>query len=103
MNNKKPSWLQNKLSDPKFKKGYEKEVERLGIAEQILQLRMQAKLTQSQLAKKIGTTASAISRYENAAYGQYGIQTLYKIAAACGCRLRISFEQVLMGRRRTAS
>ncbi|MBI2606520.1 MAG: helix-turn-helix domain-containing protein [Deltaproteobacteria bacterium] len=46
------------------------------------------------LAKRAGTTASAISRYENADYDRYELQTLRKIAEACGGRL----EVVLRGR-----
>lgn len=59
------------------------------IGEQLLRLRLQAKLTQSQLAKKIGTTASAISRYENAEYDRYEIQILRKIVEACGGHLKL--------------
>lgn len=86
------SWLDKKLQNPKFKKGFEEELEKLSIAEQITRLRHQSGLTQAQLAKKIGTTASAISRYENADYDRYELRTLKKIVDACGGQLKLVFE-----------
>ena len=63
---------------------------RLSIAEQLTRLRLEAGLTQAQLAKKVGTTASAISRYENTDYNRYEVGTIRKLAEACGGKLRIS-------------
>lgn len=87
------AWIAKKLSDPDFRKAFEVEYEKLSIGEQIAKLRISAKLTQGELAKRIGTTASAISRYENADYDRYEIQTLRKIAEACGAQVRITFEE----------
>jgi ribosome-binding protein aMBF1 (putative translation factor) len=94
----KPSWIAKKLSDPNFRESFEVEYEKLSVGEQIARLRISAKLTQEELAKKIGTTASAISRYENAEYDRYEIQTLRKIAEACGAKLKIVFEDGKRGR-----
>lgn len=79
----------DKLEDPKFRKGFEEEYHRLSVAEQLVRLRLQAELTQAELAKKTGTTASAISRYENAEYDRYELQTIRKIVKACGGTLQI--------------
>jgi hypothetical protein len=46
------SWLDKKLRNLKFKQGFEQEIEKLSIAEQLLRLRLQSGLTQAQLAKK---------------------------------------------------
>ncbi len=89
---KTKSWLEEKLKDRKFRKGFEEEYEKLSIGEQLVRLRLQANLTQAQVAKRIGTTASAISRYENAEYDRYEIQTLRKIVEACGGQLRLVME-----------
>jgi ribosome-binding protein aMBF1 (putative translation factor) len=85
-------WLENKLASPTFKKGFEEESQKLAIGEQLVRLRLSAGLTQAQLAKKIGTTASAISRYENAEYDRYELRTLRKIVRACGGHLEILME-----------
>jgi transcriptional regulator with XRE-family HTH domain len=57
-----------------------------------VRLRLKANLTQAQVAKRVGTTASAISRYENADYDRYEVQTLRKIVEACGGHLKIVME-----------
>src|SRR4051812_1560414 len=90
-NKEKKSWVAKKLENPKFRSVFEDEKQKLSIGEQLVQLRTHAGLTQSEVAKKVGTTASAISRYENAEYDRYELKTLQKIAAACGGNLEIKF------------
>lgn len=85
-------WLARKLASSKFRKGFEEELQKLAIGEQLARLRLEAGLTQAQVAKRTGTTASAISRYENAEYDRYELRTLQKIVRACGGRLEISLE-----------
>ncbi|TKB67810.1 MAG: helix-turn-helix transcriptional regulator [Nitrospira sp.] len=85
-------WLDRKLAGSKFRKGFEEELQKLAIGEQLARLRLGAGLTQAQVAKRTGTTASAISRYENAEYDRYELRTLQKIVRACGGRLEISLE-----------
>jgi len=87
----KKTWLDKKISNKSFKKSFEEEYERLSIGKELLKIRKQAGLTQAQVAKKIGTTASAISRYENATYDRYELQTLKKIVEACGAKLQLNF------------
>ncbi|CUS38987.1 putative Helix-turn-helix protein [Candidatus Nitrospira nitrosa] len=86
------SWLDRKLASSKFRKGFEEELQKLAIGEQLARLRLEAGLTQAQVAKRTGTTASAISRYENAEYDRYELRTLQKIVRACGGRLEIFLE-----------
>lgn len=85
-------WLKRKLESPAFRKGFEEESQKLAIGEQLTRLRREAGLTQAQVAQRAGTTASAISRYENAAYDRYELQTLRRIVKACGGRLDITLE-----------
>ncbi|MBH1989323.1 MAG: helix-turn-helix transcriptional regulator [Myxococcaceae bacterium] len=61
--------------------------------EQLLGLRQEARLTQIELAKKVGTTGSAISRYENFACNRYELNTIHKIVKACGGKMRLVFEK----------
>lgn len=85
-------WLDRKLANSKFREGFEEELQKLAIGEQLARLRQEAGLTQAQVARRTGTTASAISRYENADYDRYELRTLQKIVRACGGRLEISLE-----------
>ena len=84
-------WLHRKLSNPTFRRGFEDEVQKLAIGEQLTRLRLEAGLTQAQVARRAKTTASAISRYENADYDRYELQTLQRIVRACGGRMAIRF------------
>ncbi len=61
----------------------------LSMGEQLVRLRLRSGLMQAQVAKRVGTTASAISRFENAEYDRYEIQTLRKIVEACGGELQL--------------
>ena len=88
----KSGWLDKKLSNPKFRKAFREEYEKVSIGEQLLKLRLEAGMTQAEVAKKVGTTASAISRYENAEYNRYELQTLRKIVEACDGVLQISMK-----------
>jgi len=85
-------WIERKLANPKFRVGFEEESQKLAIGELLTRLRREAGLTQAQVAQRAGTTASAISRYENAEYDRYELRTLQRIVRACGGRLAISLE-----------
>lgn len=87
--NKEKSWVEKKLTDTKFRKGFEDDYAKLSIGEQLAALRLNADMTQAEVAKKVGTTASAISRYESAEYDRYELQTLRKIVEACGGKIDI--------------
>ena len=61
------------------------------IAYQIRALREQAGLTQQQLAERVGTKQSVISRLEDSEYGRASVQTLLRIASALGVALLVRF------------
>lgn len=84
-------WLDTKLANPTFRRGFEEESQKLAIGEQLTKLRREAGLTQVQVAQRAKTTASAISRYENAEYDRYELRTLQRIVRACGGQLDIRF------------
>ncbi|HKD09653.1 MAG TPA: helix-turn-helix domain-containing protein [Bryobacteraceae bacterium] len=62
-----------------------------GIARTIQILRKRAELTQGQLAKLVGTTASVICRLEDADYEGHSVSMLRRIAAALNRRVEIRF------------
>mgnify|MGYP000477655568 CR=1 FL=1 len=64
------------------------------VARKIYELRRKAGLTQAQLAKMIGTTASVISRLEDADYEGHSLAMLRRIAAALNRRVEIRFVPV---------
>ena len=61
------------------------------IARKIHELRETAALTQTQLARLIGTTASVICRLEDADYEGHSLAMLRRIAGALNQRIEIRF------------
>ncbi len=85
-------FLKQELKNPEFKKYYNEYGRQLEIAYQILKLRKKKKMSQLELAKKIGTKQSNIARIE-AGQQNFSVDTLEKIADALDCQLNISFCQ----------
>jgi DNA-binding Xre family transcriptional regulator len=69
----------------------EQEKTRLEIAQKIYDLRIKAHLTQKELARRIGTKQSVISRLEDADYEGYTLKILDKIAEAVHCYVKVEF------------
>ena len=61
------------------------------IARQIRDLRTAAGISQRELARRVGTSASVISRLESADYEGHSLSMLRRIAAALGRRVEIRF------------
>ena len=72
------------------------------IAQEIYGLRTAAGLTQRQLAAKVGTSHSVISRLEAADYEGHSLRLLHRICAALERRLDVRFLHVASGRRKFA-
>ena len=89
--NKIRTYSDKLLEDKEFREEFEREYANLVISEKISELRHKARLTQEQLAKRVKTTKSAISRYENSDYIGHSLTLLRKIASACGAELQVTF------------
>jgi ribosome-binding protein aMBF1 (putative translation factor) len=80
--------LKRKLQNPEFRAAYDAEDKRIELVLQIIRLRQQRGMTQSDLAKAIGTRQANVSRLErfdtNLTLG-----TLEKVAEALGVNLEI--------------
>ena len=79
--------------DVEYKKLVSKAKEELGIAQQLYDQRKKAGLTQKQLAARVNTTPSVISRLEDADYDGHSLKMLKKIAVALNLRLKIKLEK----------
>ncbi len=83
-------YLAEKLKNPRFRKYYDEYGKQLEIAYQILQLRKQKRMSQVELARKIGTKQSNIARME-AGQQNFTTDTLQKIAIAFKRDLKVEF------------
>jgi len=88
MKNLKSYVAKRKASDPEFAKGYETGYKEFKIGVMLKVAREEAGLTQEQLATKLNTKKTAISRIENHAE-DIKLSTLEKIAQALGKDLHI--------------
>lgn len=79
------------LKDEEFKKEYEKLKPRYEAIEQIIKARKEQNITQSELAKRVGTQKSNISRFESGNYNP-SLDFLIKIAESLGKSLRIQIK-----------
>ncbi|WP_234730214.1 helix-turn-helix domain-containing protein [Acidocella facilis] len=83
--------LKKKLMEsPEFREEYAKADADYRLIEELIRVRMEAKLTQSELAIKIGTTQSAIARLEGGKVSP-SVSTLRRYAEATGHQLKVSF------------
>jgi ribosome-binding protein aMBF1 (putative translation factor) len=80
--------------DPKHIREYEEEVLNAEIARKIYDLRTKTGLSQRELAKRVGTTASAICRLEDADYEGHSLFMLKRIAEALDRRVEIRFMPI---------
>jgi transcriptional regulator with XRE-family HTH domain len=77
--------------DHQLAKGVRRELFNADIACQIYNLRTEAGMTQRQLADRVKTTQSVISRIEDDDYDGHSLDLLWRIAEALSKELRIQF------------
>lgn len=77
------------MNNPEFREEYKKADAEFRLIETLVHARTKAKLSQAELAKRIGTTQSAIARLEGGGVSP-SLSTLRRYAEATGARLEIS-------------
>lgn len=89
------AYLKEQLKNPAFRRGYEKEKQKLDVGYQVFLARERAKMTQAELARRIGTKQSNISRLE---FGNYNftVEMLSKIAQALKADLKIEIKPAIV-------
>jgi transcriptional regulator with XRE-family HTH domain len=86
-------FLKEQFKDKEFEKAYYEGLEKARIALEITLYREKKGLTQRELAKKVGTSQSAIARLESPDYRSYSITTLRKVAEALELELVVTFKE----------
>jgi DNA-binding XRE family transcriptional regulator len=83
-------YINQKMADPAFAKAYTELEPEFQIAQQVIALRLQRGLTQAQLARRVGTKPSSISRLESAV-APLSLLLLQKVAEALDTQCGDSF------------
>jgi ribosome-binding protein aMBF1 (putative translation factor) len=78
---------------PSYRKAFSQTLQQIDLALLVREMREDAGLTQSELARKIGTTQSVIARLEDAEYAGHLLTMLERIATACGVALKLHAEK----------
>ncbi len=76
-----------------YRKTFARTLQKIDLALLVREMRADADLTQTELAKKVGTTQSVIARLEDAEYTGHSLTMLERIAAACGVALKLHAEK----------
>lgn len=79
------------MADEKFRKEYTKLQPRYEIISQIIEARKEQNMTQSDLAKRLGTQKSNISRLESGNYNP-SLDFLIRVARCLGKELKINIK-----------
>ena len=79
------------MRDKEYRKAHDDLAPEFALARAVIEARASAGLTQEQLAQRMDTTQSVIARLESGRT-RPSTQTLERLAAATGTRLKISFE-----------
>jgi ribosome-binding protein aMBF1 (putative translation factor) len=79
------------MKEPKYRKAYDALEDEFAVAKAVIAARNRAGLTQTELARKMGTTQPVVARMEGGRV-QPSLQTLQRLAKATGSRLLIRFE-----------
>ncbi len=81
------------MQNPEFLAEYQRTKPFADIAVQIIKARNEAGLTQKELACRIGTAQSVISRIESFDYEGTKLGTLLRVAEALGKDLEVNFKE----------
>ncbi len=76
------------MKDPDFKKAYDDLEPEFAIIRAMIKMRLKNKMSQKDLAKKLGTKQPAIARFESGAYNPT-LSFLKKLSTALGGKLEI--------------
>ncbi len=85
-------YLQEQLKDPEFAERFEAAGEAWEVALEIARLREEAGLSQTELAKRLGTTQQQISRLESPAYEGHSLSMLRRVASVLDADVKVVFE-----------
>jgi len=86
-------YLDDQLKDPNFAERFQKASEAWDVALQIASLRNEAGMSQTKLAKKVGTTQQQISRLESPSYEGHSLSMLRRVAKVLGAKVYVHIQR----------
>ena len=89
------------MKEPGFRAGYDALAEEFSLASTLIQARARARLSQAQLAQRMGTSQSTIARLESGT-ARPSLSTLRRFADATGMQVHVSLKPAGPTRKRKA-
>lgn len=77
-------WREKLLADPENRRLHEEEAAKLDLWLQLVEARMDAGLTQAEMAKRMGVSQAQVARIEKKGYDSYTLNTLRRYIKALG-------------------
>ena len=84
------AWKRRQMKDPAFKAAYDALEEEFALIGELLNARAKAKLSQAQVARRMGTSQSAVARIESGR--SPSLNSLRRYAKAVGRKLEIKLK-----------
>ena len=84
------AWKRQKMKDPAFKAAYDALEEEFALIRELIGARAKAKLSQAQVAKRMGTSQSAVARLESGRTPS--LTSLRRYAKAVGRKVEIKLK-----------
>lgn len=85
-------YIAEQMKDPDFKKSWDDLDPEFQVLEAMIKAREKSGITQAELARRMGTKQSVISRLEHGAFSKATLETIKKIADALDMRLVIKMQ-----------
>ena len=87
------------LKEPGFKEGYDALAAEFAVAGALIEARTRAKLSQAEVARRMGTSQSTIARLESGS-AKPSLSTLERFAKATGMKMRVVFEPAKVAKKK---
>ncbi|MEK7155318.1 MAG: helix-turn-helix transcriptional regulator [Patescibacteria group bacterium] len=85
-------WHRESMRDPEFRKEFNALKPKYDLIRAILDARLKRGVTQKELARRVGTTQSAIARFESGV-GNPTLDFLSKVSTAVGAKLEVRISR----------
>jgi predicted transcriptional regulator len=85
-------YIAEQMKDPEFKKAWDDLDPEFQILKAMIKAREKSGVTQAELARRVGTRQSVISRLERGAFSKATLETIKKVADALDMRVEIKLR-----------
>ncbi len=86
-------YIAEQMKDPEFKKAWDNLEPEFQVLKAMIKAREKSGISQAELARRLGTKQSVISRLERGAFSKATLETIKKVADVLDLRLELKLHQ----------